>query len=263
MSLTANCVSVIRNGRHLVRAVSLTVNSGEFLIVMGPNGAGKSTLLKTLAAEIKPDSGEIFLNGLPLAAIRGRERAKQLAVLPQDHHIEFHFTALEIALFGRHPHCGGFPSREDERLAAAALERLDAGNLAQRFYPSLSGGEQARVQLARVLAQVWEPEGNAPRYLLLDEPIASLDIAHQHQALRIIREFAASRQVGVIAILHDLNIAAQFGDRIALLKNGSIVDTGAPDSTFTVERLSECFGVDAIVLPHPRGNSPLVVVAGG
>jgi iron complex transport system ATP-binding protein len=258
--LAAHTITVTAGGATLLREASLAVAPGEVVAVLGENGAGKSTLLKALAGDLAPRAGQVTMNDRPLAAWRPRERARVRAVLPQNAALAFGFTALETVLIGRYPHSQGAPQARDFDLARAALGRLDAGHLESRIVTTLSGGELARVQFARVLAQLWPDEVAAARYLLLDEPTASLDPAHQHLALRVAGALARDHRIGVVTVLHDINLAAQYADRVALLKHGRVLDDGPPRAVLTPESLGTCFGVEATVLAHPRSGRPLIVV---
>jgi len=258
--LEARGIGVTIDGKRLLDDVSLTLKPGEVLALIGPNGAGKSTLLKVLSGEIAPHRGSVAMGGKPLASWSARERAQVRAVLAQDTALTFPFTAFEVALMGRYPFSGGHNTLRDREIAREALAYLDVGHLAQRLYPTLSGGERQRVQLARVLAQIWEPAAGR-RCLLLDEPTSNLDLAHQYLALRGARRFALEQGVAALIVVHDLNLAAQFADRLVLLKDGRVARTGTPSEVLTAGHLAECFGVDALVMPHPRSSAPLVVLA--
>jgi iron complex transport system ATP-binding protein len=260
MTLAAEFVTVRIGGRALLDDVSLAVAPGEIVAVAGENGAGKSTLLRVLAGDIKPRQGRAVMNGRPLDAWPLSERARLRAVLPQDTAVAFGFSALDVVLLGRYPHCDGAPGSRDEAISRDALARLDVAHLADRDVTTLSGGERARVHLARVLTQL-DDDTPKQRYLLLDEPTASLDLAHQHLALGLARELAAKRGVGVLAVLHDLNLAAQYADRIFLLKQGRVVASGVPEAVLSEALVSFAFSVRALVIPHPANGRPLVVAA--
>lgn len=250
--LVAHNVTYRAGGRALVDRVSLALARGEVLALVGPNGAGKSTLLRLLAGDLVPAGGEVTLDGRPLARHGARDLALRRALLPQQTILQFAFTARAVAAMGRHPHLGlGGESAEDEAIVEASLARTETLPLAERAYPSLSGGEQARVSLARVLAQ-------AAPILLLDEPTAALDLRHQQAVLRIARDLAAEG-AAVLAVLHDLNLAAAYADRIALLSGGRLVAEGTPWQALTAERLSAVFGHPVAVVPHPRRDCPLVL----
>jgi iron complex transport system ATP-binding protein len=258
--LNAEGISVRIGGCALLDGVTLELHAGEVCALMGENGAGKSTLLKVCAGDTAPDSGRVELAGRSVRAWPTLERARLRAVLPQDTHTSFAFTAEEVVLLGRAPHCDGYPRRIDREIAAAALSKLDARHLANRIFATLSGGERARVSLARVLAQLWTPWQNHPRLLLLDEPVAALDIAHQHLTLKVAREFAAAG-VAVLAVLHDLNLAAQYAHRTTLLKSARVLASGATDAVLTEEILERCFATPIRRLAHPGDGRALLVAA--
>ena len=195
------------------------------------------------------------MNGRPLEEWTLSERAKSRAVLPQDSSLNFPFTVLEVVLMGRAPHVEAAESPRDFVIARAALQQVDALDLEERIYPTLSGGERLRVHLASVLAQIWEETGN-PRYLLLDEPTSNLDLTHQHATLKIAGQFAGDG-AAVFVILYDLNLAAQYADRILMLKNGRISAVGVPETVCTPEKIRETFGVS--VIEHPHFDCPLIV----
>jgi iron complex transport system ATP-binding protein len=257
--LEARDIAVTLGAKRLLDGVSLSLRGGEILALVGPNGAGKSTLLKVLSGEIAPSAGSVAMDGRPLAGWPALERARVRAVLAQDSTLAFPFTALEVALMGRYPFNTGHSTRRDRAIAREALAYVDVAHLAQRLYPTLSGGERQRVQLARVLAQIWEPHAG-PRCLLLDEPTSGLDLAHQQQALKGARRFALEQGVAALVVLHDLNLAAQYAERIALLHQGRLVTCGSPREVLTAARLAEYFDVEAAILAHPRSGAPLVVI---
>ncbi|MEM6529324.1 MAG: heme ABC transporter ATP-binding protein [Chloroflexota bacterium] len=236
--------------------VSLTVTPGEILAVVGPNGAGKSTVLKVLAGEIGTHGGSVTVGKQELSTWRKRDLARVRAVLPQRSSLSFGFAAREVVLMGRTPHLKGGETYEDHRIVDDAMQLTRTEHLADRTYTTLSGGEQQRVQLARVLAQIWE--GDAPRYLLLDEPTNNLDLSHQHSTLAIARQFTR-RGVGVLAILHDLNLAAQYADSIVVLKDGAVLAEGTPSSVLTPETIGKTYNIPVIVQQHPQMDCPLIV----
>jgi len=244
--------------KELLAGVSLELRAGELVAVVGPNGAGKSTLRRVLCGDAEPGDGAVWMNGRPLAAWSLIERARVRAVLPQDSTLNFPFTAFEVVLMGRTPHVRGAESAHDYEIARAALAATEAGHLTERLYPTLSGGERQRVQLARVLAQIWEPPADGARYLLLDEPTSNLDLAHQHSTLAIARRFARAG-VGVLVIVHDLNLAAQYADRILMLKDGRVVAAGPPAEVLTQAAIRATFDMPVLITRHPALDCPLVV----
>lgn len=243
-------------GKTLVEDVSLKIAPGEIVAIVGANGAGKSTLLKLLCGDLHPERGDVLLAGKPLASWSKRDLARVRAVLPQSSPLNFSFSALEVVLMGRSPHIRGIESEQDRAIAQAALEAARVEHLAARSYLTLSGGEQQRVQLARVLVQIWGDTG--ARYLLLDEPTNNLDLAHQHGTLAIASNFA-QRGVGVLAILHDLNLAAQYADHILIMKAGRALAYGTPNTVFTQSIIRDAFDVAVTIMPHPSLNCPLVI----
>jgi iron complex transport system ATP-binding protein len=229
------------DGLELLRGVSLEAEPGKLHAVLGPNGAGKSTLLRLLSGECVAHSGAIMLNGRELGAWPLPQLARLRAVLPQQHELAFAFSVEEVVRLGRLPVMQHSPARERE-IVEAVLELTATAYLRSRRYTALSGGERARVQLARVLAQIWEPVDLGARLLLLDEPTASLDLAHQHHCLRIARALAA-RGVAVVAVLHDPNLVLDYADRVTLLCCGEVVAQGIPAQALSAERLARVYGV--------------------
>ena len=235
----------------LLSDVSLELHAGEVLAVIGENGAGKSTLLRVLSGELRPSSGSVTLAGKPLSSHSPLELARRRAVLSQDQQVSFSFTALEVARMGRHPH----GEANATTIALEALRLCDAAQLESRVFATLSGGERQRVQLARTLAQVWDA---SDALLLLDEPTSQLDIKHQQATLRLARA-AAERGAAVLAILHDLNLAAGSADRIVMLSKGRSVASGKPWEVLTADRIGRVFGASVSVIPHPDTQQPLIV----
>ncbi|MCA9858332.1 MAG: heme ABC transporter ATP-binding protein [Thermomicrobiales bacterium] len=231
-AIAAHGVTVIRGERALVRDISIEVEWGEVVALVGPNGAGKSTLLGCIAGDIVPDRGQILLDGQPLERVSLRQRAKQRAVLPQQTVLQFGFSARAVVAMGRSP----LPpaSREDDaRAVTQSLERTEMYPMAHRPFPQLSGGEQHRVSIARILAQ------EAP-ILLLDEPTAALDIRHQHLVMETARQTAEAGGA-VLAILHDLNLAMAYADQIGVLSQGELVIFDEPGRVADAGLLSDVF----------------------
>jgi len=258
MTLEARNLSYHINGKTLVDRLSLRAEPGQLLAIVGANGAGKSTLLKMLSGDLKPASGSILMGDKPLHHWKSRDRARVRAVLPQTSTLSFPFTAMEIALMGRAPHIRGIERAEDYAIARSALEAAAVGHLEDRVYTTLSGGERQRVQLARVLAQVWEPSDLGPRYLMVDEPTNNLDLAHQHTTLHVVHAFSR-KGTAVIAVLHDLNLAAQYADRILVMQGGQHVAEGAPREVLRPDIIEQAFNIPVMVTEHPHLDCPLIV----
>ena len=246
-------VSVIRGSRHLVRDVSFECESGSVIALIGPNGAGKSTLMQVLAGDMEPDRGQVQMLGKPLDSWKPGELAQVRAVLPQQTVLQFAYRAREVVAMGRVP----LPpaSREEEREAIdAALTATETLHLRDRTFTQLSGGEQSRVSLSRVLAQ------ETP-IILLDEPTAALDIRHQHQIMRVAGELAESGAT-VIAIIHDLNLAFAYANRIGVMQGGELVAFDTPWGIARTDLLSRVFAFPLQVMRHPSIPHPLVVPLG-
>ncbi len=253
--IAAENVSVRRSGRLLIDSISLAVTPGRFTAVIGPNGAGKSTLLKVLSGEIAPDEGSVTCHGRDLGRLSATELASERAVLPQSTVLSFPFTALEVARMGAVAHGCQDPTQS----ARHALARVGLEGFEGRAYNALSGGEQQRVQFARVLAQLPAAvENSKAKALFLDEPTSSLDIGHQIAVLEIARNFAESGGA-VLAILHDLNLAAEFADHLAIISHGRIVAEGHPAETLRDEVIGEVYGIRGTVGRIPPGRIPFVL----
>ena len=236
----------------LLEDVSLIVRPGEVLVLVGPNGAGKSTLLQILSGDLTPTTGSVELDGREIASYRAHDLAMRRAVLPQQSLLQFAFTVREVVEMGRAPHAD--TAAELKAHVQQALARTELIPLVDRVYPSLSGGEKARAQLARVLAQ-------AAPLLLLDEPTAALDLRHQQHVMDLARDIAAEGG-SVIAVVHDLNLAASSADRIALLHRGRIMADGSPWDVMDAAVLSEVYGCPIAVAQHPLLSCPLILPIG-
>jgi iron complex transport system ATP-binding protein len=249
--LSARGLGYAVGAAQLLRDVDLDASPGEVLAVVGQNGAGKSTLLKLLSGELTPTAGEVIVGGRELSNYAPQELALRRAVLPQQTILQFAFKARDVVLMGRSPHLRGtWASLEDEEIAERAMCVTETDGFAARVYTSLSGGEQSRVNLARVLAQ------EAP-ILLLDEPTSSLDLRHQELIMRTARNLAGEGAC-VLAVLHDLNLAAAYADRIAILRAGALVTTGTPEEVLDAGALSEAFDCPMEVICGPGGHRLVV-----
>jgi iron complex transport system ATP-binding protein len=257
-TVVATDVSVVLDGRPVLTDVSLEVLAGEVLALVGPNGAGKSTLLSVLSGERHPDAGTITLDDRPLSGYSPLELARQRSVLTQENTLSFPFRVRQVLEMGRSPWARTPQLADDDRALARAAERADVAGLLDRRFTELSGGERARVSLARVLAQ-------DTAIVLLDEPTAALDLRHQEDVLRVARELAADGRA-VVVVLHDLSLAGAVADRVGLLAGGRLVSLGPPAQVLTASALSDVYGVRVevferdgtlLVVPlredHPRG----------
>lgn len=256
MTLCAERVYLRLAGFDLLRDVSLAVSPGEVTAVVGPNGAGKSSLLRVLTGDNPIAAGRVSLNGKPLPDWPMKERARLVGVLPQHTVLDFPFTAREVVALGRIPHDTGVV--RDEEIISEALAIVDALYLERRYYTHMSGGEKQRVQLARVLAQIWEPSEIGDRFLIMDEPTSAFDLRHQRMCLEVVAGFAKAG-VGVLMVLHDLNLAARCADNLVVIADGRVAAQGAPGEVLTVELIDDVFGVEAVISCHPRSGTPLVI----
>jgi iron complex transport system ATP-binding protein len=254
--------------RRVLHNISLEVNSGEVLALIGPNGAGKTTLVRAASGVIPVESGSLRSNHfhgparqsmssqswIDLNTLSPMLRARSLAVVPQSASMPPAFTVWETVLMGRTPHLNflGQVSAKDEAIARLALEKVDALNLSERRVGELSGGEQQRVLLARALAQ-------STPILLLDEPTSNLDLHYQVSFMETVRSLAHQDKLAVLVALHDLNLAARYADRVALLVEGEIKAAGTPQQVLTPELISEAYHLPVQVIPHPFKDVPLVL----
>lgn len=241
MKLAAQGVSVTLGSRTVLHNLSLQVMPGEIVVLAGPNGAGKSTALKVLAGLIKPASGSVTLNAQPLSGIDLRERARAIAYLPQDRTVHWSMPCERVVALGRLPHrsFSAAESAGDREAIEKAMQSMDVLQFAQRPIATLSGGERARVLVARALAQ-------QARYIVTDEPTAGLDPAH---SLRLFEEFKrlAGQEHAIITACHDLMLAARYATRVVLLKEGRSIANGTPAEVLSKTNLAEAFAVDALV----------------
>ena len=244
--------------RRVLNQVSLEVNSGEVTALIGPNGAGKSTLVRAVSGVIPVESGKIssndFSRSVDLLSLPPMQRARYLAVVPQAVSLPPAFTVWETVLMGRTPYLNflGQTSAKDEQTVRLALQKVDALDLSERRVGELSGGEQQRVLLARALAQ-------STPILLLDEPTANLDLHYQVSLMEIVRSLAQRDHLAVLIAMHDLNLAARYADRLALLVAGEIKATGTPRQVLTPELISAAYHLPVSVIPHPFADAPLVL----
>jgi iron complex transport system ATP-binding protein len=243
--------------RQVLYDITLEVDAGEIVALLGPNGVGKSTLLSIAHGALKPQRGEALFEGRPVTSFSRREIARRMAIVAQAGDVRFPLTALEYVLTGRFAHVSalGFDSPRDIEIAMKSLRDTDAIQFAERKFNQLSSGEKQRVVLARALAQ-------EPRLLLLDEPTANADIAHQISLLNFVRDLTRDKNLGALVVTHEINLAAEFADRVALLKDGRLVACGIPRKVMTAELLSASFDTSLLVDEHPQSGNPRVSWAG-
>ncbi|RAY17172.1 heme ABC transporter ATP-binding protein [Actinomadura craniellae] len=251
VALAAHDVTVQYGEKAVLSSVDLEVRHGEMLALVGPNGAGKSTLLAALAGDTALTGGRVTLQGHPLGSWTTREAAMRRAMLPQQHVLAFPFTVVDVVRMGRTPWTGTVHQEDDDPAVRQAMRDATVTSFADRPFTSLSGGEQARTALARVLAQ-------RATTLLLDEPTAALDIRHQELVFSALAA-EAGRGTAVVAVVHDLGLAAAYADRVGVLSQGRLVACGPPRDVLTAPLLSDVYRYRVEVLPHPRTDHPLVL----
>ncbi|CUH88903.1 Hemin import ATP-binding protein HmuV [Phaeobacter sp. CECT 5382] len=253
-TLQAKGISVKLGRRQVLKDVDFSATAGRVTTIVGPNGSGKTTLLRAMTGEIA-HRGKVRLNGADTTDMKPWQLAAIRAVQPQNSSIAFPFTVLEIVRLG----LSAGLSAADSTVPLQALEAVGLAGFAGRMYQDLSGGEQQRVQLARVVTQVWEPVvDGTPRWLILDEPVASLDIGHQFTVMDLARNYA-TRGGGVVAVMHDLNFTAMFADHVVLMEAGLIAATGTPFEVLTDETLARTYGCPVPVNTTPPAQIPFLL----
>ncbi|MBV33503.1 MAG: heme ABC transporter ATP-binding protein [Porticoccaceae bacterium] len=256
MSFTTDSISLTKSGFDILRGVNLSINSGKITVIVGPNGAGKSSFVKVLSGELAPTCGRIIFNGKDLIEWRSEQRAKMISVLPQNSSLDFPFNALEVVSLGRIPHRSGVV--RDAEIVREALKVVDAEHLEERLFTKMSGGEKQRVQLARVMAQIWEPTLAGEQFLILDEPTSALDLSHQVLMMELVSDLAR-RGVGVIVVSHDLNLATHFADNVIVFDKGYVVAEGPPDKILSEKLIFDVFGIGPCIIKHPETGKNIVI----
>ena len=244
-------IGLALDGRAIIKNVSLQVFPGEVLALVGPNGAGKSSILSVMAGDVRATSGTATLGGKHVGKYRPDEAARVRSVLMQSNQVSFPFTVQEIVEMGRAPWARTPELADDDAVIQDALRLADVEHLVERRFNQLSGGEKARVSLARVLAQ------RTP-FMLLDEPTAALDLRHQESVMRAIRTFA-NEGCAIVVVLHDLSIAAGYADRIAMIVGGKLDAIGTPDEVIVADRVSRVYGVDVDIESVGNPKRPVIL----
>ena len=245
--LSVENISVHYGSRNVLKNVTQHFESGLFHVILGPNGSGKSTFLKVFSGELKPAAGKILYDGKPITTLSTTELARRRAVMSQSPELPFPLSVREIVMMGRYPHFQYKPSKNDVDICVAAMRALSIEDMGERDYLTLSGGEKQRVQFARVLTQIWERVGSETCYLLLDEPVSSLDIHYQQEFLRKAKSLCGPNLV-LIAVLHDINLAFQYADRVYLMSDGAIKFAGVPQTVISEKVVEEIFNVKVRIM---------------
>ena len=255
--IEAKSISYQVSDTYLVKSLSAKFHAGEMTSIMGANGAGKSSLLKLLTGALKPSSGNVLYKDKDLSVYTSEELAKERAVLSQSYQLNFPITVAEIIMMGRYPYFSATPTLHDQAIADSAVHTLGIKHLLDRDYNTLSGGEAQKVQMARVLAQVWQNKGDQPKALYLDEPVSSLDMKYQHEILGIAKRFAEAGNA-VIIVLHDVNLALQYADKIYFMKNAELQYAYSSGQDLDLDSLHRIFDVRFESLQTETGRQFLI-----
>jgi iron complex transport system ATP-binding protein len=253
LCIAASGVGVTIDGNEIVRDVSIEIHAGEVLALVGPNGAGKSTLLSVLSGDVRATAGSVEIDGRDIRSVRHLELARLRSVLTQENQVSFPFTVAEVVEMGRSPWVRAGSRDDDDAAIRAAIQATDVAHLVTRRYTSLSGGEKARVSLARVLAQ-------DTATVFLDEPTAALDLRHQEDVMATAAAIAR-RGRAVVVVVHDLSLAAAYADRVALVAGGRLESVGTPAEVLTAERVERVYGLAVDVVT--RGGKPVILPVRG
>jgi iron complex transport system ATP-binding protein len=246
-------ISVSVGKKMLLDDVSANFKAGKMNLIIGPNGAGKSTLIKVLSAQLEVSKGIVYYNDIDLKNLSTIELSKTRAVLSQNIFLAFPLKVWEVVMMGRYPHFVNTPGTPDELAVEQAMQIFDVLSLRERDYTTLSGGEKQRVHFARVLAQLWFPLKDKNRYLMLDEPLTFLDVHYQFAFMHTLEKLLKQTDLVVVGVVHDLNLAARFGERILLLNNGKVLASGSREEVLTKENIRTAFQLEPVI--HKNENT--------
>jgi len=244
--------------KQILKNVSASFLPGEFNMILGPNGSGKSSFLKIFSGEINKFQGTVLYEDKKIKELRKEELAKKRAVMSQQADLGFPLLVEEVVMMGRYPHFTFNPNKKDITICSEVIERMNLVEFKERNYLTLSGGEKQRVQYARVLAQVWEKPTDSYRYLFLDEPLNSLDISYQHEFLQVAVELIKDHTV-LIAVMHDINLAAHYADNLFFFKDGELVVHGKPKDILSAAMIEKVFNIKTTVIENPVTGKPLII----
>ena len=250
-------ISYAHKSFNILNGINLSAGYGEFLAIVGPNGAGKSTLLSVLANEISSrQKNNVLFKEKAFKLWNLNDLAKNKAKFSQHNPGDITLAVKDVVLMGRYPYYNASPNRDDFQAIEASMQETDVLHLQEREYNSLSGGEKQRVHLARVLAQLKNELKH--KLMFLDEPMNNLDVKHQYRALQNIKDFTMKANTAIV-VMHDLNLAAQFADRVLLMKNGQVVSHGMPEEVFKQEIISDAYNFPCTICPHPLTKKPMII----
>jgi len=256
--LSTNSISFHIGKKQILAGINAQFLPGEFNMILGPNGSGKSSFLKIFSGETARFEGNVLYGKKNIREIKKEALAKVRAVMSQQPELSFPLLVDEVVMMGRYPHFAFNPNKKDQAICNAVIERMNLQSFKERNYLTLSGGEKQRVQYARVLAQIWDKPENGYRYLFLDEPLTSLDINYQQEFLQLAREFAKEDTV-LVAVMHDINLAVQYADKLFFLKEGQLLAHGKPAEVLNEALIENVFGIKTKIINNPVTGKPLVI----
>jgi iron complex transport system ATP-binding protein len=256
--LKAENVSYKIGSTTILENISATFLPNQFNVILGPNGSGKSSFLKICSAEINSFSGNVFYDSINVKQASKEKLAKYRAVMSQQPELSFSLMVEEVVMMGRYPHFNFSPTKNDFAICEEVMAKMKLDSFVDRNYLTLSGGEKQRVQFARVLTQIWETPSSGNRFLFLDEPLNNLDIKYQQEFLEIAKIFS-TKNTTLIAVLHDINLAIQYADKLFFFKQGFIAASGKPNDIINSYLIKDIFDIDATVITNPLDNKPLVL----
>lgn len=239
--------------KTILKDISVNFEAGKINLILGPNGAGKSTLVKVICNQLKPQEGTVFYEGLNIRKTSVAELAKVRAVLSQNTELAFPLKVKEVVMMGRYPHFSVNPTTKDENAIQEAMRFFDVAEMADRDYLTLSGGEKQRVHFARVVSQIWYPSENGCRYLILDEPLTFLDVHYQFQFMHKLRELLKEKDLVIVGVVHDLNLAAKFADHLVLLNHGELLAAGSKEEVLNAKNMKTAYRLEPIIHKDERG----------
>lgn len=255
--LQAQNITVTVGKKNLIQDINLSIQPGNIYMLLGPNGSGKSTLIRALTGMMEPSTGDTYYNDKSLADWDEMALARRRAILSQGVDMSFPLRVWEVIQMGRYPHTGTTAARNNGAILAEVIRLFELETFLDRNYLTLSGGEKQRVQFARVMAQIWDVPADEPRYLFMDEPLTFLDINHQLDMLRLLRQIVDDRTVCLVS-MHDLNLALHYGDGFLLLQQGKLVATGDADTVLSIAYLQQVFGISARRIPTGKSGEVIL-----
>jgi iron complex transport system ATP-binding protein len=251
--IQANNITYKIGNKIILKDISVNFEAGKINLILGPNGAGKSTLVKVICNQLKPQEGTVFYEEKNIRDTSVVELAKVRAVLSQNTELAFPLKVKEVITMGRYPHFSVNPTAKDEQAVQEAMQFFDVETMADRDYLTLSGGEKQRVHFARVVSQIWYPSENGCRYLVLDEPLTFLDVHYQFQFMHKLRELLKQKDLVIVGVVHDLNLAAKFADHLVLLNNGELLAAGSKEEVLNAENMKTAYRLEPVIHNDERG----------